>query len=91
MNHTFLWLNSFKYDVTDKFSLSALSNWTRHVSTEVLNAPGDTPISHGFMTFGLKGDYKFNKDGDTYVQFDHDVFSSQTDDYRITGGINYNF
>ena len=77
--------------MTDKLSLSTFANWTRHVSTQVLTTPGSVPISHGWMTFGAKADYSIIKDGDIYVQFEHDAFSDNTDDYRIKGGLSYNF
>ncbi len=91
INSTFLWLNSAQYAVTDKVRVSVIGNWTRHVSTAVLTTPGSTPISHGWVTVGARADYSFNKDGNVYTQFDHDVFSDNTDDWRIRGGVSYQF
>ncbi len=91
INSSFLWLNNAQYAVNEQWKVEAIVNWTRNVSTATLTAPGSTPVDKGWMTFGTRVDYQFNKAGEAHVEFDHDAFSGNTDDWRIKGGITYAF
>jgi hypothetical protein len=94
LNQTFLWLNNFQYAITDKWSISVQANWTRLLTIQSVPTgitPLISPLGHQWMSFGGRVDYAFNKDGNIFVQFEHDAFNTNFDDYRIRTGVTYNF
>ncbi|HUB68052.1 MAG TPA: autotransporter outer membrane beta-barrel domain-containing protein [Candidatus Methylacidiphilales bacterium] len=94
LNQSFLWLNNFEYAVDSKWTLSAQANWTRLIGIEnvpTVVTPSIPPLGHQWMSFGAKVEYAFNKDGNAFIQFEHDAFNIHFDDYRIRAGVSYNF
>jgi hypothetical protein len=94
LNQSFLWLNNFQYAIDDKWTVSAQANWTRLLdiqSVPTFITPSIPPLGHQWMSFGAKVEYAFNKDGNVFVQFEHDAFNTHFDDYRIRAGVSYAF